>query len=149
MKIVGFLSTFSFLLLFVQTACTQQPPQSTEQQTPVKVQKPVMAFETKMHAFGTVKAGDNPEYTYKFVNKGNADLKIEIVSGCDCTKIVWPEGKTFKPGEGGEIKVTFLTEKEEERGLLDKTIDILLENVDPETGYPIMEELKYTVDYQG
>jgi hypothetical protein len=149
MKAFAFLTTLMLLFSFSQTACSQQTPASGVENNGSKIEKPIMAFEKKMHDFGVVTLGDNPTYTYKFVNKGNADLKIEIVSGCDCTKIVWPEGKTFKPGEGGEITITFLTEKEEEKGVLDKTIDILLENVDPETGYPMMEELKYMVDYKG
>lgn len=104
---------------------------------------PYMTFEQKMVDFGTVKVGETPGFNYKFTNTGKEDIVIELVSGCDCTDLEWPEGKTFKPGESGEIKVKFISTKEDSRGPLNKTIDILLENINPQTGYQIIKEIKY------
>lgn len=79
-----------------------------------------------------------------FTNAGDEPLEFDIVSGCDCTNIVWPEGKAFQPGESGEISITYLSEKEVEApGKLEKTIDIILKNTDPKTDIPIFEELNY------
>ena len=33
---------------------------------------------------------------------------MELVSGCECSKITYDEGETYKPGESGEIVVTHL-----------------------------------------
>jgi hypothetical protein len=146
MRPISFFLLLFFFLGSVQCALTQEQTQSfSSLQSEENV--PIMTFEKRTYDFGKVKKGENPSHIFSFVNKGDTDLKIEFVSGCDCTNIQWPEGKTFKPGEGGEIKVTYLTEREEERGKLEKTIDILLENIDPKTGYPIIEELKYKVEY--
>ena len=83
---------------------------------------------------------------YKFINTGTEDITIELVTGCDCTDLEWPEMKTFKPGEGGTISATFVSTREEERGELEKTIDILLTNVDSTTGYQIIKEVKYKIN---
>lgn len=154
MRAVCFFALFSLVYALSSCGLTSNQLLAQEEERPVSSLQstagvPLMTFKTRTHDFGKVEKGENPSFTYTFVNKGDVDLTIEFVSGCDCTHIQWPEGKTFPPGEGGEIKVTYLTEREEERGKLEKTIDILLENMDPKTGYPIIEELKYTVEYNG
>lgn len=129
------LSTLLMLCLF---AC------KTTQTTPIKVnQDPYMTFDETFVDFGKIKVGDKPEHVYKFTNTAKEDIVIELVSGCDCTDLEWPEGKTFKPGESGGIKVVFDSTREEDRGELNKTIDILLVNTDPKTGYQIIKEIKY------
>ncbi len=100
-----------------------------------------MKFDKAFHDFGRVKKGDSVKHVYSFVNEGTEDIIIEIASGCHCSTIVAPEGKTFKPGDRGEISVTFNSETED--GDITKTVDILLINTDPKTGYPIIKEVKY------
>lgn len=104
-----------------------------------------MVFEKTSHDFGKVKRPGTASTTYEFTNQGNGDLIIELVSGCHCSELVWPEGKTFKPGEKGEIKVTFHSDREEENGAMEKTIDVILEHTDPKTGYQVIKELKYNL----
>ena len=123
-------------IFFVFGACKSSQPVQ-------KVLDPYMTFDKTFIDFGQVKVGEKPSHIYKFTNTGKENVVIELVSGCDCTDLVWPEGKTFKPGESGEIKVTFDSNREEDRGELNKTIDILLENTDPKTGYQIIKEIKY------
>lgn len=68
---------------------------------------PVMEFETNMHDFGRLTAGENISYSFKFVNKGNADL---VISGCDatcgCTVADYPKER-IKPGASGYVTVSF------------------------------------------
>lgn len=98
------------------------------------------------HDFGKIKKGERKSTVYRFSNVGDEDLVIELVTGCVCSELEWPEGETFKPGEGGEIKVTFDSNKEEETGVLDKTVDVILEHTDPKTGYQVFKELKYRLE---
>ncbi len=100
-----------------------------------------MAFDKELHDFGRVKKGDKVEYTYKFTNKGTEDIILELVSGCECSKITYDEGAKYKPGESGEIKVVF--NSEDEFGKVEKTLDILLENINPKTGYQYILDVKY------
>lgn len=105
---------------------------------------PYMTFDQQRVDFGNVKVGERPEFIYKFKNTGSEPIKVELISGCDCTQFIdTPEGKTFLPGEEGSFKIIFKSETEEERGKLEKTIDILLENTDPKTGYQIVKEVFY------
>lgn len=139
-----FIRYFSILFCFLLFACnaskTAQVDKAPELETQQKVD-PYITFEVSMHDFGEMKKGDKKTFIYKFTNTGKEDVVFELVSGCECTTLEWPEGKTFKPGDSGEIKATFNSETEE--GAVTKTIDILLENVDPSSGYQIIKEVKY------
>lgn len=68
---------------------------------------PRITFESDMHDFGQLMAGENISYSFKFTNTGNADL---IVSGCDascgCTVADYPRER-IAPGATGYITVTF------------------------------------------
>ena len=101
-----------------------------------------MAFDKAYHDFGRVKKGEAVEYTYKFTNKGSEDIILELVSGCECSEITYDEGATYKPGERGEIKVIFHSD-DETPGKVEKIIDILLENINPKTGYQYIYDVKY------
>jgi hypothetical protein len=109
------------------------------------VKDPYMTFDNPDHDFGTVKVGEKRTHVYSFTNTYSGDIVVELVSGCHCTDVEYNKGKIYKPGETGTIKATFDSNKEEERGALNKTIDILLENADPKTGYQIIKELRYKV----
>lgn len=68
---------------------------------------PRITFETDMHDFGQLMAGENISYSFKFTNTGNADL---IISGCDascgCTVADYPRER-IAPGKTGYITVSF------------------------------------------
>ena len=70
---------------------------------------PIMQFELRTQALGTVKKGQQRSFEYTFTNKGDADLIIDLVSACDCTSTNQDDlvGKRFKPGQSGVLKVTF------------------------------------------
>ena len=100
-----------------------------------------MTFDHTFFDFGKVKKGEKRTHVFPFKNTGDEDLVIEFVSGCECTELEWPEYKKIKPGESDQIKATFDSTTEE--GDVTKTIDILLEHIDPKTGYQLILDLKY------
>jgi len=100
-----------------------------------------MTFDHTYFDFGKVKKGEKRTHVFPFTNTGDEDLEIEFVSGCECTELEWPEFETFKPGESGQIKATFDSTTED--GDVIKSIDILLEYIDPKTGYQVILDLKY------
>ena len=104
---------------------------------------PYMTFEPAYYDLGVVKKGEKRELIFKFTNTGKEDIIIEIASGCTCSSITAPEGKAIPPGGQDQIKVVYDSNLEEELGPHNKVVDILLENTDPETGYPIVKEVKY------
>lgn len=125
------LLVFSSSLLRAQTAETVDP---------------YITFETPFHDFGTVKKGEVKTHIFKFTNTGKEDIKIDFVTvGCECTEIEWPETKTFKPGESGEIKAIYNSAEEEELGEHDKYFEVVLVNKDPEKGHQIIKEADFRV----
>ena len=139
---------FKFLLFIVTlaafSACSSTLKKFTVADGTVYsgVGHPIMKFEKFSHDFGKIVKGEDRTIIYKFVNVGDTDLEIELVTGCDCTTLEWPEAKVFKPGEGGEIKATFHSGKAEEIGKVEKTIDIIANT------NPIIVELKYQAEVQ-
>lgn len=64
-------------------------------------------FEENNFDFGTINSGAEVVHVYKFKNVGDADIVISQVKGsCGCTSPQYPQNPV-KPGEEGEIKVTF------------------------------------------
>jgi hypothetical protein len=64
-------------------------------------------FEENNFDFGTINSGDEVVHAFKFKNSGDADIVISQVKGsCGCTSPEYPQNPV-KPGEEGEIKVTF------------------------------------------
>lgn len=134
-----------FFMTMALCLCFFYSCDTTKKITQTVPKDPYLTFEPSFIDFGAINVGENPSVTYAFTNTGVEDVTIELVSGCDCTDLVWPIGKTFKPGEKGEIKATFISAREEDRGELNKTIDILLENTHSDTGYQVIKEVKYRV----
>ena len=67
-------------------------------------------FKETTHKFGTIKTGDKVSHKFKFTNTGNAPLVIKNVDvSCGCTFPSYPF-LPIKPGEEGEIDVTFNSE---------------------------------------
>lgn len=68
---------------------------------------PVIKFDSDMHDFGRLTAGESITYSFHFTNTGNADL---IISSCDascgCTVADYPR-KRIAPGGDGYVMVTF------------------------------------------
>ena len=68
---------------------------------------PQITFESDMHDFGLLMAGENISYSFKFTNTGNADLVISACdASCGCTVADFPRER-IAPGKTGFITVTF------------------------------------------
>lgn len=106
---------------------------------------PKMVFEYSEIDFGPVKKGEKREHTFEFVNKGDEDLIIELVTACQCTTLDYST-EPVKPGETGKIHAIFDSSEKEGGEKID--IDIILENIDPETGYQIVERVSYTFEIE-
>lgn len=68
---------------------------------------PVMTFDSDLHDFGRLSAGESISYSFHFRNTGNADLVISSTSAtCGCTVADYPHGR-IAPGGEGYVTVTF------------------------------------------
>jgi hypothetical protein len=68
---------------------------------------PEIEFEEDFHDFGKIIQGEIVTYAFKFKNTGKSDLLISRVStSCGCTASEYPR-EPIKPGEEGNIKITF------------------------------------------
>lgn len=101
---------------------------------------PIMQFEKRLVDFGKVKKGEKRYHTYRFVNRGDTDLKISVITACECTEVDYST-KPIKPGQSGEFKITFDSTEKDESETVD--VDIMLENVEPQSGHPIMESVRF------
>jgi len=108
------------------------------------VDAPSLTFMNSHIDLGTIERGDKKEMEFYFVNNGNEDIKIEIVSGCECTTLDWPR-LPIKVGETGHISAIFDSTEKEKSETVD--IDINLENSDPKTGYPMFVRVQYTFEF--
>jgi hypothetical protein len=82
---------------------------------------PVFEFETEVIDYGEIAANSDGNRVFKFKNVGKAPLIINQVKGsCGCTVPTKPE-KPIMPGETGEIKVKYATNR---IGPFSKTVTI-------------------------
>ena len=89
---------------------------------PVMPNGPKFKFENDTHDFGKIKQGDKVTYKFNFANVGKSPLIISnVVATCGCTQPEWPKSP-IKPGEGGQITVTYNSAGH--TGLQDKMITI-------------------------
>ncbi len=83
---------------------------------------PILFFKDTQHDFGTVQEGDTLHYTFSFVNKGNAILKIgNIKTSCGCTAALVSSEK-IDPGKDGTLAVSLDTSRKS--GKVSKRITI-------------------------
>lgn len=82
---------------------------------------PVFEFETEVIDYGEIAANSDGNRVFKFKNVGKAPLIISQVKGsCGCTVPTKPE-EPILPGETGEIKVKYATNR---IGPFSKTVTI-------------------------
>ncbi len=95
-----------------ESAPVRERAQGTTQKTPKAIKgNAIMDFNKEIHDFGTIKEGDKVETIFKFTNTGTEDLLITKAKGsCGCTVPDYPK-HPIKPGESGEIKVSFNSNK--------------------------------------
>lgn len=103
-----------------ETAATD----STSAVTPViaEADAPKVQVEKAVYEFGEITQGEKVTYTFKFKNTGKTPLIItDATATCGCTQPEYPK-QPVKPGEDGEIKVTF--DSTGKTGLQDKVVTI-------------------------
>jgi hypothetical protein len=67
-----------------------------------------MSFDKVSHDFGTIEEGETVQTAFNFTNTGKADLLIVDARGsCGCTVPKYPKNIPIKPGETGQILVSF------------------------------------------
>lgn len=71
--------------------------------------KPDIEFAQTVYDFGSIPEDGGPvSFKFRFTNTGDAPLVIlSARASCGCTRPSYPK-KPVKPGETGEIKVTYL-----------------------------------------
>lgn len=68
---------------------------------------PIMTFDHDVHDFGKLINGEVVSFVFKFKNTGGSDLVISSASSsCGCTVPKFSRDP-IKPGESGQITVTF------------------------------------------
>jgi hypothetical protein len=122
-----------------QSAKTASTTDSTTKGAAVATNAPVMKFEYTMHDFGKITQGDRVNYKFNFTNTGKSPLIISnAVASCGCTKPEWPSGP-IKPGDSGQINVTFNSEGKS--GLQDKLITITANTNPPQNAVHLVGEV--------
>ncbi len=83
----------------------------------------LLQFDETSYDFGTISDKHAPVvHEYKFVNSADEPVAVLSVStGCGCTRPEYPV-KPVKPGESGNIKITFLPKGQ--RGHISKDITV-------------------------
>lgn len=103
----------------------------------------LLKFEERLIELGDVKKGESRSSKFKFTNVSEEEVTIEFVSVCECTEVDYPT-LPILPGESGEIDFTFdSSDKEKSEKIV---LDILLTNIEPETGYQVIEQVHYTYE---
>lgn len=129
LKKISFLSVLAIFV--IATSCKKETtisendisPKQLEKITPASVEAipkmkapeptvdgkyPVITFAETEFNFGEIKQGDKVEHTFAFKNTGEADLIISNAqASCGCTVPEYPKNTPIKPGESGNLKVTF------------------------------------------
>ena len=68
---------------------------------------PKITFDSDLHDFGRITAGESISYSFHFRNTGDADLVLSGCSAtCGCTVADYPGGR-IAPGKEGYVTVTF------------------------------------------
>ena len=82
-----------------------------ERDEEIKIGGPKLKFDKTEHDFGVIKEGDVVETVFSFTNSGKSELIITSAKGsCGCTVPEWPK-EPIMPGEAGEIKVKFNSDR--------------------------------------
>ena len=106
-----FLSVFA-LVFVVGTVAFAQSNTAPDAEAPVApANGPQMQFEAETIDYGTIVQGSDPYRFFKFQNAGTEALVIKHAKGsCGCTVPTYPK-EPILPGEDGEIKVRYDTNR--------------------------------------
>ena len=114
-------------LLFIGIASLQMNAQ-TEEEIKKDFTGPVFEFENEVIDYGDIAVNSDGNRVFKFKNIGKSPLIISNVKGsCGCTVPTKPE-EPIMPGETGEIKVKYATNR---IGPFSKTVTITSNAYEP------------------
>lgn len=109
------------LFLLFLGICTVSLNGQTKEEIRKDFTGPVFEFETTVIDYGDIAANSDGNRTFKFKNVGKSPLIISNVKGsCGCTVPTRPE-EPIMPGESGEIKVKYATNR---IGLFSKKVTV-------------------------
>lgn len=81
--------------------------QSTEEAVEFLPPGAHIKFAVSSYDFGDITQGDKVEYTFEFINDGDAPLILSnVMTTCGCTASSWPR-EPIAPGAKSKIDVTF------------------------------------------
>lgn len=131
------LTIFSFFTLL--SCHSAQTAQSLPPALPAATRPAFVTWDKKLVDLGPVKKGEKRSTFFEFTNTSGADVQIDIVDACECTKVDFPRG-VFTPGQKGRLDVIFdSTEKD-----ADETIGItIVFKQNDEKGNPRIESVEY------
>ncbi len=113
-KKLSALKVFFLLIVFSVANLQAQNPETAKTTATID-------FETEVLDYGTIEKGTDGTRTFTFTNTGNAPLIIsDVKTSCGCTVPTYSK-ETILPGEEGEIKVKYNTQKV---GAFTKTVTV-------------------------
>ena len=110
---IKIINSFIVALIIISYSCNQSASKKVNQEKAAAASESIpitaaMTFDKVSHDFGTIEEGDTVQTTFTFTNTGKADLLIVDARGsCGCTVPKYPKNTPIKPGESGEILVSF------------------------------------------
>jgi hypothetical protein len=102
-----------FILITGLNSCNESASKKVDQEKAAGASETstvtaAMNFDKVSHDFGTIEEGETVQTTFTFTNTGSADLLIVDARGsCGCTVPKYPKNTPIKPGETGQILVSF------------------------------------------
>jgi len=129
-----------FLLpaLGVLLSCaTTQKAQPTSAAPPAK--PAFVTWDKKMVDLGKVKKGEKRTLFFEFTNTSGADIQIDIVDACECTKVEFPRG-IIKSGGKGRLDATFDSSSKDAAETIG--INVVFKQTDA-AGNPRIETVEY------
>ena len=101
------------ILFTALSACNENASKKVDQEKAAAASETntitaAMNFDKVSHDFGTIEEGETVQTAFNFTNTGKADLLIVDARGsCGCTVPKYPKNIPIKPGESGQILVSF------------------------------------------
>ncbi len=104
-----------------------------------------ISFSKTEHDFGRLIQGEKVIQIFHFTNTGDADLIISSVSAsCGCTASKFTKDR-IKPGEQGQIEVTF--DSSGQKGIQNKTVTVLCNGQPPTTVLRLKAQVATALSY--
>jgi hypothetical protein len=141
MKLNLFFLLFTLGILLSCTTAQKAQPTQTQSPTPMPS---FVKWDKKMVDLGKVKKGEKRTLFFEFTNTSGADIQIDIVDACECTKVDFPRG-IIKAGGKGRLDAIFdSTEKDKGETI---GINVVFKQTDA-AGNPRIETVEYKFEIE-